>query len=105
MNFFKLKKTRIPMNASRCIKGIVVLLSFVLCFFYYSVSTAITKTKRGDAPHCQEECLARHSERMGHLSEEFMKTKNKVGYQDKIEEEVLNYSRCLTDCREVLPIK
>jgi hypothetical protein len=93
------------MNASRCIKGMIILLSFVLCFFCCSFSTATTKTKRGDAPHCQEECLTRHSERMGQLSEEYLKARNKMGYQDGIEEEVLNYSRCLTDCREVLPIK
>jgi hypothetical protein len=42
---------------------------------------------------------------MGRLSEEYLKTKNKMGYQDKIEDEFLNYSRCVTDCREVLPIK
>jgi hypothetical protein len=93
------------MKTSRSIKGMIILLSFVLCFFYCSLSTTIAKTKRGDAPHCQEECLARHSERMGQLSQEYLKTRNKVGYQDKIEEEVVNYSRCLTDCREVLPVK
>ena len=93
------------MKTSRSIKGMIILLSFVLCFFYCSLSTTIAKTKRGDAPHCQEECLARHSERMGRLSEEYLKTKNKMGYQDHVEEEVLNYSRCLTDCREVLPVK
>jgi hypothetical protein len=93
------------MNVSRSIKGMIILLSLVLCFFYCLLSTATAKTKRGDAPHCQEECLARHSERMGRLSEEYLKTKNKMGYQDGIEEEFLNYSRCVTDCREVLPIK
>jgi hypothetical protein len=93
------------MKTSRSIKGMIILLSFVLCFFYCSLSTTIAKTKRGDAPHCQEECLARHSEGMGQLSQEYLKTRNKVGYQDKIEEEVVNYSRCLTDCREVLPVK
>ncbi len=93
------------MNASPLIKRMIILLAFVLCFFYCSLSTTTAKTKRGDAPHCQEECLARHSQRMGQLSEEYLKTKNKMGYQDGIEEEFLNYSRCLTDCREVLPIK
>ena len=93
------------MKTSRSIKGMVILLSFVLCFFYCSLSTTIAKTKRGDAPHCQEECLAHHSERMRRLSEEYLKTRNKMGYQDGIEEEFLNYSRCVTDCREVLPVK
>ena len=93
------------MNASRCIKGTIILLSLVLCFFYCALSTTTAKAKRGDAPHCQEECLAHHSDRMGQLSEEYSKTRNKVGYQDRIEEEAQTYSRCLTDCREVLPIK
>ncbi len=93
------------MNACRCTKGIVILLSFALCFFYCSTSSAAAKAKRGDAPHCQEECLARHSERMGQLFEEYSKTKNKAEYQDGVEKEVANYSRCLTDCREVLPVK
>ena len=93
------------MNPSRWIKGMIILLSFVLCFFYCSLSTTTAGTKRGDAPHCQEECLARHSGRMGQLSEEYLKTRNKAGYQDRIEEEFLSYSRCLTDCREVLPVK
>ena len=93
------------MNVSRCIKGMIILLSFVLCFFYCSRSTTIAKTKRGDAPHCQEECLTHHADRMGQLSQEYLKTKNKMGYQDRVEEEFLNYSRCVTDCREVLPVK
>jgi hypothetical protein len=93
------------MNVPRRIKGMAILLSFVLFFFYCLLSAATTETKRGDAPHCQEECLARHSGRMGQLSEEYLKTRNKLGYQDRIEAEVLHYSRCLTDCREVLPIK
>ena len=105
MNFFKLKKAKTAMNPWCCIKGMIILLSFVLCFFYCSLSTTTAGTKRGDAPHCQEECLARHSERMGLLAEDYLKTKNKMGYQDRVEEEFLSYSRCLTDCREVLPVK
>jgi hypothetical protein len=93
------------MNALRLTKGMIILSSFVLCFFYFSLLVPLAKTNRGDAPQCQEECLARHSERVGQLSEEYLKTGNKLGYQDRIEKEVLNYSRCLTDCREVLPIK
>ena len=93
------------MNAPRYIKGMMILLAFVLCFLYLSLSVAPAKAKRGDAPHCQEECLGHHSERMRQLSEEYLKTRNRLGYQDEIEEEVLNYSRCLTECREVLPVK
>ena len=105
VNFFKLKKTRTPMNASPYIKGIIILLAFVLCSFYCLPSAAPAKTKRGDAPHCQEECLTHHTDRMRQLSEEYLNTGNKMKYQDGVEEEVLNYSRCLTECRELLPVK
>ncbi len=82
-----------------------MLLPLVLCFLYPPLSFATAKVKRGDAPRCQEECLARHSEAMGRLSQEYMKTRSIIEYQDRVEEEITNYSRCLTDCREVLPIK
>jgi hypothetical protein len=93
------------MNTSRCTKGTIILLAFVLCFLCGSPLITLAKAMRGDAPHCQEECLARHSERMRQLSEQYLKTGNKMEYQDRVGEEVLQYSRCLTDCREVLPIK
>jgi hypothetical protein len=93
------------MNISRRTKGLVILAALVSCFFFLSRSPIPAATKRGDAPHCQEECTAHHGERMRQLSEEYLKTGNKMGYQDSIEEETLNYSRCLTNCRDVLPIK
>jgi hypothetical protein len=96
---------RYRMNLPRIIKGIIILLALVLCFLYVSPTFAPGKAKRGDAPHCQEECLGRHSERMRHLSEEYAKTANRTKYQDGVEEEVPDYSRCLTECREVLPVK
>ena len=83
----------------------IILLSSVLCFLFCSFSTAMAKAARGDAPRCQEECLAHHSERMRQLSEEYSRTGSKIEYQDNIKEEVVHYSRCLTACREVLPVK
>jgi hypothetical protein len=93
------------MNASPFIKGMITLLACVLCSIYFLSSAAPAKTKRGDAPACQEECLAHHTDRMRQLSQEYLNTGNKLKYQDEVEEEVLNYSHCLTECREVLPIK
>ena len=93
------------MNASSFIKGTIILLTFVLCSFYFLPSIASVKTKRNDAPHCQEECLARHIDRMKQVSQKLLNTGNKMKYQDAVEEEVLNYSGCLTECREVLPVK
>lgn len=61
--------------------------------------------KRGDEPGCQEECLAVHSERMRLLSEEYTKTGKLVNYQDAVRDEASRYVDCLTNCREVTPIK
>jgi hypothetical protein len=93
------------MKASHFIKGLIIPLTVALCSFYFVFSAAPAKTKRGDTPHCQEECLTHHREMMGQLSQEYLKTGNKMKYQDGVEEEVVNYSRCLTECREVLPVK
>jgi hypothetical protein len=93
------------MNTSPFIKGMIALLAFVLCSFYFVLSAVPAKTKRGDAPHCQEECLTHHADKMRQLSQEYLNIGNKMEYQDRVEEEVLNYSRCLTECRVVLPVK
>jgi hypothetical protein len=79
-----------------------ILLLFVALFLPTRV---LADAKRGDEPRCQEECLREHTAKMGLLSEEYAKSKNKPGYQDQVESELRNYSRCLTNCRELLPVK
>jgi hypothetical protein len=93
------------MNPSHIMKGIVVLFVLTLSFSFVSASHATGKGKRGDTPYCQEECLRRHSEKMGQLSQAYAKTQGWMTYQDGVEEELLHYSTCLTDCRRVLPVK
>jgi hypothetical protein len=93
------------MNISRSATGTAILLASVLCFLCFSPSATLVEAKRGDAPHCQEKCLMLHSKRMRQLSAEYPKIANKMKYQDEVETEALNYSRCLTECRELLPIK
>jgi hypothetical protein len=61
--------------------------------------------ERGQAPQCQEHCLAAHIKTMQRLSEEFAKTGNILTYQDQVEREISRYSACLTNCRMVLPVK
>jgi hypothetical protein len=63
------------------------------------------KLKRGEDPWCQKECLKEHSERMAALEERLSKTGNKFAYQNLVEEEEGRYARCLTNCREVIPVK
>ena len=79
----------------------------ILSLFAFLVMalSSIAKAKRGEEPQCQEECLATHAARMKVLSEEYLKTSNKMNYQDSVENEVSRYSQCLTNCREVIPIK
>jgi hypothetical protein len=93
------------MNSSPLIKGMIILLALTVCLLCFLPSTAPAKAKRGEVPQCQETCLAYHRERMEELSDEYLKTGNKITYQDQVEIEVLAYSRCLTECREVLPVK
>ncbi len=87
------------------IKHMIIVFAFVCTFLYLPVPFAYAEGKRGEAPQCDQECLAHHSEKMNQLSQEYLKTKDKMSYQDKVQEEVSRYTRCLTNCREVLPVK
>ncbi len=65
----------------------------------------IAQTRRGEEPQCQEECLNQHTEKMSLLSDAYSRTRNKKEYQDQVEHELQNYSRCLANCRELIPVK
>ena len=91
--------------ASRRFRCMVILVMFICSPLLLSVCVARAEGKRGEAPQCDEECLAHHNQKMSQLSQEYLKTKDKMSYQDKVQEEVSRYSRCLTDCRQVLPVK
>ncbi len=93
------------MKTSRCVAIMIILLVSAFFFLTLSPSAARGKVKRGDAPQCQQQCLARHSEKMAKLSEEYAGTLNKTKYQDEVELEIGEYSRCLTECRDVIPVK
>ena len=93
------------MKISRFVTIMIILLVLALSFLTLSPSVARGKAKRGDAPHCQEQCLAHHSEKMRQLSEEYARTTNKMKYQDEVEQVISDYSRCLTECRDMAPVK
>jgi hypothetical protein len=76
-----------------------------LCISSIAYSETQIRGKRGDEPQCQKECLKEHSEKMERLNKEFLKKREKLTYQDRVEEELQSYARCLTNCREVLPVK
>ena len=93
------------MKTSRIITAIIILLGLAFCFGHLSAAGPSGKAQRGDPPYCQEDCLRRHSDKMKQLSEEYKKTQNWMAYQEGVEKEIQSYSSCLTDCRELMPVK
>jgi hypothetical protein len=83
----------------------VLLWVLLLSVAIFLPARVLADAKRGDEPRCQEECLKEHVDKMKLLSKEYTKIRNKIGYQDQVEIELHNYSRCLTNCRDLLPIK
>jgi hypothetical protein len=85
-----------------------MLIGFVvasLCFTSMACSQTENKGKRGDEPRCQNECLNEHSEKMVMSEKGLSKTGDKLAYQEQVGREEIRYARCLTNCREVVPIK
>jgi hypothetical protein len=80
-----------------------IFLSLFLIFMMHS--SAIAKARGGEEPQCQEECLATHAMKMKLLLGEYAKRGDKMKYQDAVEDEASRYARCLTNCRELIPVK
>jgi hypothetical protein len=89
-------------SSSRKLIFFALLGLFSICVMF-SFTTA--QAQRGDEPRCQQECLARHLVKMKALSEEYTKAGNKIQYQDAVEDEASRYVQCLTNCREIIPVK
>jgi hypothetical protein len=86
-------------------KGTLVLIVALICIGSSLPPVAYAKAKRGDDPKCQEECLEEHVRCMKELSNELLSTGHKMVYQDRVGEAASRYLYCLTNCREVLPVK
>jgi hypothetical protein len=86
-------------------RGFIILMAILLCIGLLFPPPSYAKPKRGEEPQCQEECLREHCRTMKELSEGLLKTGNRREYQDLVEQAVSSYSSCLTNCREVLPVK
>jgi hypothetical protein len=93
------------MNQLRAFRRTLLFPVVAFCFLCLSLFPVPGYAGRGDAPRCQEECLGNHIRKMGQISKEYSKGRDKTKYQSGVEEEVTNYSGCLTECRDVLPIK
>jgi len=86
-------------------KELVFFVLLSLLSVHVMVPLATAQTKRGEEPRCQEECLASHSASMKLLSEDYAKTGSKAKYQNAVEGEASRYVACLTNCRELMPVK
>lgn len=84
---------------------VLCIVTVLFCFSSITYSEGQNKVKRGDEPQCQNACLKEHSEKMSELEKSLSKTGNKLAYQNQVEEEENRYARCLTNCRELVPIK
>lgn len=101
----------LPYTYIKVMKNVIVTIT-VIVFFLVFLCASITvrveaqnKGKRGDEPQCQNACLKEHSEKMALFEKGLSKTGDRFTYQDRIEEEEHRYARCLTNCREVIPVK
>jgi hypothetical protein len=86
-------------------KMIGLFLALILGVIFVAPCFVSAAEERGQAPQCQEHCLATHIKTMRKLSEELAKTGNIVTYQDQVEREISGYAACLTNCRLLLPVK
>jgi|WetSurMetagenome_2_1015567.scaffolds.fasta_scaffold200173_1 hypothetical protein len=85
----------------------LLVLSFALamCAAFACTSRASEKPKRGDYPHCQEQCVDQLRERMSKISDDYDKTANRLLYQELVEKARLDYDSCIENCKELLPVK
>lgn len=84
---------------------IVVLMVAALSSVLFTAPFASGTARRGQFPECQEECLAKHNEKMHKLAEQYKTDGNKLQYQDDVESLRLEYEACLKNCRQVYPVK
>jgi hypothetical protein len=85
----------------------LIALTGIILFLTGSSSLSIVSyaAKRGDFPRCQEECFCRHRQHMEKLFEHGKHTQNGIQFQEQVDQEVAEYSACLNDCRELMPVK
>ena len=68
-------------------------------------STVNGAARRGDAPHCQEECLAEHHRQLEKLIKDFEEKRNKHDFQTYVDDAVKKYGHCVENCKEPQPVK
>jgi hypothetical protein len=84
---------------------VIVLSALAFCFALATVSNAAEPGKRGDYPQCQKGCLGILTKRMTEISEDYEKTGDKFLYQERVERTRSDYSDCIDNCKQVIPVK
>jgi len=85
--------------AARTLIGLTIGLTI-----YYPLC-ADGKAKRGEAPLCQKECLSDHQNKTEKLTNEYLRTQNKLEFQKRIEEAECEYRSCLENCEQPYSVK
>jgi hypothetical protein len=71
-----------------------------------SICSALgTGGTRGDYPKCQQECLSQLEKGMAKASDMLSKDQKRIFYEEQVEKTNLNYNRCITNCKELMPVK
>ncbi len=70
-----------------------------------SVASPDGKASRGDVPACQNACLSDHTKAIDNVIARYEVTRDKLEFQDQIEQAVARYSECTDNCRIVYPVK
>ena len=85
--------------------------AFLICFFFLSFVTELplraeaTKPHRGEIPKCQTTCLAEHTKKIDKLVDSHERERDKMSFQDGVEDALSEYKACIENCRALLPVK
>jgi hypothetical protein len=80
-----------------------------LCFLAAVVSLPLNadeaKPRRGEFPKCQTACLAEHTRKMDKLAAMYEGERDKISFQEIVDNAVSEYRACIDNCRYPLPVK
>jgi hypothetical protein len=81
----------------------VVLLGLGLLI--WSLLSPHGKVSRGDIPACQKACLSDHTKSIEKLVAQYEVARDKMEFQDQVEQAIARYHQCSDNCRVLYPIK
>jgi hypothetical protein len=81
----------------------VVLLGLGLLI--WSLSSPDGKVSRGDVPGCHKVCLSDHTKNIDKMVAQYEVTRDKMEFQDQVDQAIARYRECSDNCRVVYPVK